>query len=73
MNNVLGERHVTSFSTAVYNLPQSYSNQSVAHVREENRTHETTKVQRNQYVDVLNQIAAIHRGIYFLRHVKTLH
>ncbi len=31
------------------------------------------KVQRNQYVDVLNQIAAIHRGINFLRHVKTLH
>ncbi len=46
MNNVSSERHVTSFSTAVYNLPL-LSNQSVAHVREENRTHETTKTHQS--------------------------
>ena len=77
MNNVSSERHVTSFSTAVYNLPQCYSNQLVAHMREENRTHETTKIHQSTAepicIDVLNQFAAIHRGIYFLRHVKTLH
>ena len=46
MNNVSSERLVTSFSTAVYNLPFA-PNQSVAHVREENRTHETNKIHQS--------------------------